>query len=269
MTIYIEIFLIQNLLVNFCLLKLIHSTTKNRSTFFKLFLASIIGSISSIIAVYFIDNKLTLNAVKFLTAITMILIAFKQSKKQCIINTILLFLYTYALGGFVMNLSVQTYYTPFGFVSTGKIQIEFLCIAISLGTYIFDLVLRHIKLRIHTNNLIYNITIYHGKKSVKINAYLDTGNLINHNGQPVLILDLNTYLKLMNTTLIDFLSQKSETISTGTINGTNRLKLFQVDRIEIKQNKFKNNFNNPLIAISTKNCFKNTNYQALLSPLFL
>ena len=210
-----------------------------------------------------------LNIIKFITATAMISIAFKQSKKQFITNFILLFIYTYAFGGLITSLSSQTYYTSFGAIMTSKLSIELICVLIIVATYIFELVLRHLKLKIKTNNLLYNLTLTQGKNSIKVNAYLDTGNFLNHNGQPVLILDLDAYLKLTKTNIISFYTTKTEEIKTGTVSGHNNLKIFHIDKMEIKNGKSKTELKNQIIAINTTNCFKNTNYQALLSPLFL
>ena len=199
----------------------------------------------------------------------MMLIAFKQSKKQFMYSLILFMFLSFTLYGVTVSMSSQTYYTSFGMITTSKFNLELICLLIIVATYIFDLVLRHLPCKIHTNKLIYNLTLFKDNKSIKINAYLDTGNFINQNGQPVLILDLNTFLNLTQMNLCDFLLNKSETISTSTVNGDNKLKLFQVDKIQIQQKNFKNELKNQLVAISLNNCFKNTNYQALLSPLFL
>lgn len=269
MEIYVEIFLIENILINFCLLKLINSTTKSSTNFFKLFLSSFLGATSSILIIYFIESTLILNIFKLLTATLMISVCFKQSKKQFITNLILLFLFTYTLGGLITNLNSKTHITPLSVMVFNKFSLEIICVIITLATYIFDLVCRHLRLNIKTTNLLYNLTLTQNNKSIKINAYLDTGNFLNHNGQPVLLLDIKAFLKLTNTNLIDFYLTESEKISAGTINGTNYLKIFKIDKVKI-QNKTTNiELKNQIIAINTNSSFKNKNYQALLSPLFL
>ena len=269
MTIYIESFLIQNILINFCLIKLIHSTTKCKSTFFKMLLASIVGASASIVSIYFIENVPLLNITKLATAILMISIAFKQGKKLFVTNFILLFLYTYSFGGLITSFNSKTYFTTSGMITLNKFSLEIICLLITIFTYIFDLVVKHLKLKIQTNNLIYDITLTHNNKSVTVHAYLDTGNFLNHNGNPVLIVDLNTYLKLTRSNLIDFYLSKSDKLSASTISGNNNLKCFKIDKLNITHKTIKKELNNQIIAINTSNCFKNTNYQALLSPLFL
>ena len=269
MTIYIESFLIQNILINFCLIKLVCLTIKPKTSFFKMLLASIVGSVFSVCAAVFLDNALLLNVTKFVSAITIILIAFKQSKKQFVFSLILLFLYTFALGGAITSLSSSVYYTSFGAVMTSKLRLEIICLMIIAVTYIFELVAKHLRFKIKNNGLLYSLTLTHKNNSVKINAYLDTGNFLNYNGQPVIVLDLNVYLKLIKSNLINFYLNKAEEINTGTVSGKNNLKIFKIDKIKIKNEKNSIFLENQYIAVNTTNCFKNSNYQALLSPLFL
>ncbi len=269
MEIYIEIFLIQNILINFCLLKLIYLTTKSKTSLFKLLLASLIGAIPSVFCVMLLSNSLLLNLTKLLTAVGMVAIAFHQNKKQFVFNFISLFLYTFAFNGIVMTLSSKIYITSFGAIVSNKLSLELICVLFLIFTYIFELTVKHFKFKFNTNNLIYNITLAHKGKILKTQAYLDTGNFLNDNGEPILVLDLNTYLKLNNINLINFLTSQSPTIQTSTVNGTNNLKVFEIDKLIIKNGKKEITFEHQKVAVNTTNCFKNTNYQALLSPLFL
>ena len=84
MEIYIETFLIQNILINFCLLKLVHLTTKSKTNFLKLLTSSFLGAIPSVFIVLFLNNVLILNLSKLITALLMLITAFKQTKKQFI-----------------------------------------------------------------------------------------------------------------------------------------------------------------------------------------
>lgn len=268
MDIYIEDFLIQNIIINFCLLKLVCLTIKPNTTFFKQLSSSIIGAGFSVIIAMFLSNNLIINLLKFTCANLMILIAFKQTKKQYIYSLILLFIYTFALGGIITSLSSSVYYTKFGAVMTSKFSLELICALIIVVSYIFELVAKHIKFKINSSSLIYSITLFKDKNSIKVNAYMDTGNFLNYNGKPVLILNLDSYLKLSKTNIIDFCLSKTETLKTSTVTGSNNLKLFTIDKIKIKNGKNLIELKNQLVAINS-NCFKNTNYQALLSPLFL
>ncbi len=269
MEIYIEIFILQNVLINLCLLRLVYLTTKPKTTFYKILISSIIGTFSSIFVIIFLENTFIINLIKLITALIMIYIAFIQTKKQFLFNVILLFLYTYTFVGIITTLTSSNNSSGFRIIILNKLSVELICLLFIVFTYLFEIITKHLKLKFKTTNLIYDVILTQNSNSIKINAYMDTGNFINHNGSPVLILNLDSYLKLTKTNLINFLSQKTETIKTKTISGQNNLKIIKIDKLEIKNGKKLIKLSNPLIAISTTCSFNNTNYQALLSPLFL
>lgn len=268
MIIYIESFLIQNVLINFCLLRLVVITLKSKTSFIRQLSASILGAGFSVISAIFLSDQLILNLIKFSCAILMLLVAFKQSKKQFVFSLLLLFLYTYALGGAIINLTSTNYYTSFGVVSSSKFSLELITIIAIVITYIYESIAKTIRIKLKTNNLIYPLSLYFKNNKVNINAYLDTGNFLNYNGEPVIIIDIDTYLKLSKKNLIDYYLSKEGEITAKTVNGNNNLKLFKIDKIEIKINKEKKTYLNHYIAVSS-NKFKDSNYQALLSPLNL
>lgn len=266
MTIYIEYFLLQNIIINFCLLRLVKITLKPNSSFFKLFLSSLLGAGFSIICAIFITNNTAMNILKICCGLTMILIAFKQSKKGIISSFILLLIYTYAFGGIITSLSSTTYSTSFGVVASIKINLWAICAILIIATYIIEILANHLKIKTQSSNYIYELTLKQNNKTITINAYLDTGNLLNHNGKPVIIIDLSTYLKLTNSNLINFYLSNTETIQTGTVTGSNNLKLFTIEKAIIKHNKKKIELTEQYVAVNSTVHFKNTNYQALISP---
>lgn len=267
MTIYIEMFLIQNIIINFCLLKLVNFTTKNKTHFLHLLLASIVGAGFSIFSAIFITNIFLINILKFICAVIMLLIAFKQNFRQFVINYILLYIYTHALAGAIINLNSQTYQTSYGLIISSKFSLEAVCIIIIALTYIFELVTKHLKYNLKTNNFIYSVSLTKENKTINLNAYLDTGNLLNYKGNPVIIIDLYSYLKLTNSNLVDFYLCKSNILNVGTVTGNKSLKIFKVDKITIKQNKKIIKLENQYIGVNSTTSFKDTNYKALLSPM--
>ena len=268
MTIYIETFLLQNTLINLCLLKLVNTTTKYHTTFLKLVIASLIGAVFSVISAMFLTNNHLLNLLKIICAVVMLKSAFRITKKQLFISFILLFVYTYSLGGAIISLSSASYLTNFGVVISSKFNLTFICLMIIIFTYAIDMIAKHQKNRTKTNNYIYPVELELNDNKIKINAYLDSGNLLQFNEKPVIILDLNSYLQLTKTDLINFYLNNSNSVTTNTVTGSQNLKVFKIDKITIFS-KTKVEIKDQYIAINTNNSFKNTNYQALLSPLML
>ncbi len=267
MTIYIENFLIQNIIINFCLLRLVLLTTKAKSSTFKLIIASIVGSAFSVVTAVFINSNLMINLLKLICGITMIKISFSVNFKNFVSSFILLFLYTYAFGGAIMSISSNTYFTNFGIITSSKFNLEIICLIILVLTYIVEKIATNIKNKLKLNNYIYEITLTQGKTKLSINAFLDTGNLLNLNGKPVIVIDLETYLKLTHCNIVEFYLKKTNEINTNTVAGKNKLKLFEIDRLQIKIKNKVIEIKNQLIAVNTKADFKKQNYNALLSPL--
>ena len=266
MTIYIESFVIQNILINFCLLRLTYLTIKQKTSFFRIFAASIVGAGFSVVAAMFLKDVFIMNILKFISAFLMIIVAFKQTKKQFLFSYIMLFFFTYAIGGAITSLSGTSYHTIFGVIISSKISLEAVALFVIILTYIFELVAKHIKFKMKLNNLIYPITLCLNNNKITINAFLDTGNLLKFNGEPVVIVDLNAYLKLARENYINFLIEKSENVLLNTVNGKKQIKIFKIDYLEINIDNAIKTIKNQYIAVNSANSFKNTNYQALLTP---
>ena len=269
MTVYIENFLIQNILINLCLLRLISLSIRMRSSLLRYIISSVFGAGFSLLASILLNNNIAINIIKILCAIAMLIIAFKASIKQYALSFILLFVFTYTFGGLVMNFATVSHTTNYGIVYSSKFSLEAICAIIIAGTYIYEKVVKMLKFKLKTNDLIYKITLYSNDKKLTLNAYLDTGNFLNIQGRPILIADIDTYQRLTNKNIIDFYLDKSDSISTATVTGESNLKLIKVDKLELYLGRETRTFDNQYIAINGAHIFKDTDYQALLTPLFL
>lgn len=266
MTIYIEDFLLQNIIINFCLLRLVYISTKYRTKNYKLLLSSIIGAVFSSISAKFVSDMLVTNIIKILCSFLMILFSFNLSKKQFIYSYILLFIYTYALGGVMIGFASNSYFSSNGIIMQSKFSLEIITLLIVSFTYIFEISLKHTKNKILNSNFIYNIQIKSGKRTLKIKAFIDTGNNLSFNGKSVMVLDNSCFLKLIDLT---YFTSKTQSIKTSTVSGSKTLTLFMLDEIKIFSNKKTKIIKNQYIAIDNMNSFHNTDYQALLSPAMI
>lgn len=266
MTIYIEEFLIQNIIINFCILRLLYISTRYKTQNCRLVLSSILGAVFSVISAMFLSNIVYVNIIKLVCSLLMILIAFNVNFKQFIFSYILLFIYTHALGGAMMSFASNTYFSSSGIIMQSKVSLEIVTLIIIGLTYIFELSLKHTKNKILNNNFIFKIQLKLGKKILKIKAFIDTGNNLSFNGQSVVILDNTCFLKLID--LNYFASKNKIRISTNTITGKKNLDLFLIDEIKIFSKKTKI-IKNQYIAVDKMNSFSHTDYQALLSPAII
>lgn len=269
MTIYIEDFIIQNVLINLCLLRLVSFTLKSKTNFFRLILVSIVGASSSVIVAVFIDNIVMLNCLKLISAIVMICCAYKCNFKEKIFAFLSLFLYTYAIGGLISSISSATYKTNFGIVTTSKFNLSSVCIIVILLTFIIEKIATILKHKFKSNTLVYNLKLTNKNHSINVKAYLDTGNFLSFHGQPVVVLSQSAFMKLNQINQIEFLCSPCEFLQTSTVNGTSRLKLYKIDEISFVVGKKQIKKANQYVAINSNPQFNKENYDALLSPLCL
>ena len=107
MTIYVDVVLILNFLVDLMLLVTVKVTLKRNVKFYKLILASLFGSLS-VLLLFIKLTSFTLFLIKVGISIIMSLIAFKFiSLKYTINNLIYLYMTSTILGGFLYMLNVE------------------------------------------------------------------------------------------------------------------------------------------------------------------
>ncbi len=268
MTIYIESFIIQNLLINFCLFRLVQLTIKPKTKFFKMLLAVFIYTITSTILALINLNYLLANILKIVLLCVSLFIAFKQTFKQHIFSFLLLEIYNFAFIGATILISGKLNFLKFGLTGASTISLETFTIIAIISTYLFENVVNKIKFKIKNGNLVYPITLYFKQNKLTINAFLDSGNLLSYNQKPVVVVDLESYLKLTKQDIVNFyLTNKTDkNIKLSTVAGNNSLKIIEIDKIEIKINNKTKILENQYIAINNLGGFKNTNYQALITP---
>lgn len=270
MEIYIEDFILQNSLINMCLLRLTQLTTKNQTSLFKITFASIVGTGFSVLCAGFVSNAVIINLLKIICAFVMLKICFKINFKQVLGSLLILFAYTLALCGLVNLLCGGGNLSTGGIMFANNIHLWQVLAICLVGSYLLGFVASQIKLKLNLSNLIYSIKLKQNGNCLTLHAFLDTGNMLNLNGQPVLVLDLDSFLRLTKQTYIDYLLKQSNqnSLDLQTVSGCNKLNLFQIDELQIKINHKTKTFNLAMVAVSNQK-FSSGNYQALLSPAFL
>lgn len=266
MDIYIEDFVLSNLIINFSLLQLVKITTKSQTTKFKMLVSSLIGSICGIVCLGFLKNMLLTNLLKLICATAMIKLAFNSKKKQFVFNFLLLFVYTFAMGGIVNYFTSNQLFFSFGIIAVNKISLLKISAIVAVVSLVFKKITTNLKLKITQSNLVYQTTLCLKRKKIKINAFLDTGNLLSVDGKPVVVVSYLSFLELTNFSPNSF---KSAEIKSNTVSGQSKMKVYQLDYIEIKIKHKIHRFKNQYISVNTNTTFTNTNYQALLSPMLL
>ncbi len=176
MTVYIDMVFLLNFFFDFLLLLTVSITLKRNTSLKKIFLASLVGSVS-LLALFWPFNTYTLFLFKMVLSVIMIIIAFGFKDKKYLVNNIAYFYMTSTvLGGFLyfLNLTFAEKHVGMVFVYENlSINGVFLGIFAPIILYIY------IKQRKELNfysKVIPIVLAFKNGKFLKMNGFLDTGN---------------------------------------------------------------------------------------------
>ena len=195
MTIYIDIVLLENLVMNYIILLGTGYIIKARIKHIKLIISSLIGAIYALLAYMEIFPIYANFITKMILAICMIYIAFKPKKiKGLIKELIVFFLVSFSLGGCAFALlymiKPQEIFVKDG-VYIGVYPLKIALLGGITGFVITYISFKVVKNHITKNEIIYNAIIKIEEKKLEIKVLLDTGNMLKDpiTGDTVIIIE--------------------------------------------------------------------------------
>lgn len=267
MKLYIEQVIATNLLIDFCILLILSKILFHKPSYKRITLSALFGSISCLV-LPFCSTSLLANLLKILSSIIMLQIL-NVGKKQWALSIILMLIISYIFGGAILS--------NFGTNSANGYTIKLknlLPVFITAFTFtiITSKLITFIKSKIITNSNIYPITIINGNTKIKIDSFIDSGNGLLDNNQPVSLINFDTFNKLTNITLNQYLHNQFESllnphfITANTVAGKRKILVFTVNELHLNSTHNKIYKNVKLgVALHFDN---NKNYKAILNSYF-
>lgn len=290
MTIYIDIIIVENLIMNYIILYATGLISKSKISHSRLFLASSIGSIYAIMEYISRLNIYSNIFVKIILSIVIIYIAFyPQNVKSLLKKLVLFYLTTFTFGGvatyLIYVLKPQNIIIKNGmYVGTYVLKVIF--IGAIVGTVILIIAFKFAKNKITKKDMICKVKIKLNGKEIVLDTMVDTGNMLKEplTGNPVVVVEKTSLYDLMpkeilnNTELIlggDFgkipENIKNEYISRlkiipfsslGKQNGM--LIGIKPERLEVINEQSEERKDNAIIGIYNKSLTKRGEYNALI-----
>ena len=176
MTIYIDIILIINFIIDLLLLLSVSFLLKRRASITRIIISSSIGSLSTLL-LFVIHNNFLLLIYKLLTSIIMIIITFKYNNFHYFKdNLIYLYIISIVLGGTIYLINNQISSINNGLIFTSNnLKINLLLLIIITPIIIYKYLKTTKNYQITYSNY-YDIDIYYNDLCIKGTAFLDTGN---------------------------------------------------------------------------------------------
>lgn len=256
MTVYIEYVIINNVIIDYLMLKATFVLTGNPIRKRRLFLCAFLGGVIALVYPMLKINQTILTSVKIMSGLLIVLLAGEyKSAKSFYINAVIFFFYTFLTGGVITGV--------FNLFSI-EYQTEFIVASIVLPVYLVlrasAEVVKYFFRRKTVESLTYDIELFVGDTKTMAKGFLDTGNSLLDGGKPVILCDKHLAKKLIAKQIAKIKFKKIE-ISTAT--GTRQNLAFNLDRLVLYTADKSHIFNNVTICISHLNF---EGYSVILHP---
>ena len=256
MTVYIEYVIINNVIIDYLMLKATFLLTGNPLLKRRLFLCAFLGGIIALVYPALEINQTILTLVKIASGLLIVLLASEyKSAKSFYINAVIFFFYTFITGGVIIgvfNIFAIDY------------QTEFIVASIVIPVYLVLKALAQVKdyffRRKNVESLIYKVELCLNNQTLVAKGFLDTGNSLLDNGEPVILCDKHFAKKLIAENIAKIKFKKID-ISTAT--GKRQNLAFKLDRLLLYTLGKEHIFNNVTVCISNLN-FRD--YSVILHP---
>ena len=209
MTIYLDIIFLENFILNLILLYAVGIETKSKIKFYRIVIASILGSIYAII-LYIVKNEFLYSIVmKIMLSMVMVYVSFEiKGFKDLLKKMLYFYLTSFVFGGGALAL---IYIVNTGKISiqNGQIQGSYTILTIMIGIIIAFITIiiafRLKKNKISKDDLMCNIEIKINNKEVKTKAMIDTGNLLKEpiTNIPVVVVEHILLKKIIPNEILD------------------------------------------------------------------
>lgn len=281
MEVYIEDVFIDNFIIDLIILYLTAKILKINFKKSLIIFSACVGAGFTILSLHINLTSGLLIFYKFLTAMTMLLIAFSfKSFKQFMINFLTFILSTSIVGGFCFVICFS-----FGEVTliNGNIHYQiFLPMGVIIGitfiiSYFLIKIVEFIKFRAVNSNYVYKAILTENNKSVGGVAFVDTGNTLTDplTGKPVNIITYKIFQKLFDDIPIHQILLKHPPKKLKHVhyikyhsvaNMSSEIMIFYIEKLQIFQKKFALNLQDSCLGLTFANLEKKLECGVLLNP---
>lgn len=200
MVLYIEYVIMDNLLIDFCLLRLLEKIFKEDFGRLRYFFTLLIGVLGAVFLPYVLRYGTLSILYRIMLCLAMVLAIKKPSTFKMYIKYVFVFAgLTSLLGGVIVGvLNVfNIEYTISGVICYNlELPMSVFLSIVLFGLWCIKKIIICVQSSLKESNYMINIQIKDGESSILARGYLDSGNLVSLDGNMVSILSLDSFLKL-------------------------------------------------------------------------
>ena len=286
MTIYIDIVLIENLIMNYIILLSVAVVLKTKINYVRIFISSLIGAVYAIFAYVSSLEIYSTIFIKILLSIIMIYIAFNPQniKKMCKL-VLIFYLTSFVFGGAAFSLLYfirpQDILMKNG-VLLGTYPLKTVMLSAIIGFIIIVIAFKIVKNKISKKDMYCDIHISLNNKKIETKAMIDTGNLAKEpiTNTPVVIVENSLLQNILPKEICNNLDKilggnlegvpqeyisKLRCIPFSSLGKQNGMLLgIKADEIEVETEEEKKVSKNVIIGAYDKSLTKRGEYRALI-----
>ena len=203
MTIYIDVIIVENLIMNYIILYATGTISKVKISYLRIFCSSLIGAIYAITEYTFKLNIYSNIIIKTILSVIIIYVAFNpQNIKKMCKQLIIFYVTTFTFGGIatylIYVLKPQNIIIKNGmYVGTYVLKVIF--IGAIIGTIILFIAFKQVKNKITKKDMICKIKIKINGKEKTLDEMVDTGNMLKEpiTGTPVAVVERTSLYDLL------------------------------------------------------------------------
>lgn len=212
MTVYIEYVIIDNLIIDYMILKATFALTGKTVTRGRLFLCAFLGAMVALIYPLIGLSGIILTAIKILSGLLIVLCAGRfKDFREYYISVSVFFLYTFITGGAVIGL-----FNLFNLNYSEEVSVALMALPVGIVINALSAVIRFIYRRKEVRALIYKVSLTLNGKTVFASGFMDTGNALYDGDRIVIVCNKRFFTEFIGDGV---LKVKLKKIKVGTVNG--------------------------------------------------
>ncbi len=257
MTVYIEYVILDNLIIDYLLLKTTYIITGKKYKKWVLFLTAILGAGLSLVTPLIENIKWLSIPVKILIGLLLIVISNRYTHApELYVNALLFIFLTFAVGGAIMGI-----FLIFGLDYGSELSIAFMIVPVYVIVKSVAVVIKYIYRKKSVMQNVCEVEVSVGTVTQKLSGFVDTGNALYFQNYPVCVCEKGVAVKFFNDVNTH---KKTVKVDVRTVSGLSRLIGIKVDSVIIYYQGEKKTFNEVVLAVSDKGI--GSGYDLILHP---
>lgn len=213
MTIYLDVVLIENLIMNYIILFATGYILKIKLNHIKLILSALLGGIYSILAYMEVLEIYTNFFMKILLSVVMVYLAYNAKNIKLLLKQITIFYLTsFVFGG--CSFALLYFVKPQEILMRngmliGTYPLKIAVLGGIVGFTISVIAFKVVKRRLNKKDMFCDITVFVGEKNIKTKAMIDTGNMLKDpiTRMPVIVVEKDILYEIIPHKILDNLEK--------------------------------------------------------------